>query len=75
MSDTTKHFRPPRPSPQPWKVEIQKRLDLFEEFSPSEDDTQEFLITEPDDYMDELSFEDDITEVHERASEALQEVD
>lgn len=66
MSDTTKHFRPPKPSPQPWKMDVERKLDLFEEFSPCENDTQEFLITEPDDYMDELSFEDAITEVHTR---------
>jgi len=66
MSDTIKHFRPPNPSPQPWKLDIE--LDLFEEYAAHEDDTQEFLITEPDDYMDDLEFEDEITEVYERCT-------
>lgn len=38
-------------SPQPWKLEVPRPLDLEEEFNPTEDITQEFFITEPDDYM------------------------
>ena len=52
MSVTLKRFR--RPSPQPWKLEVPKPLDLEEEFNPSDDITQEFHITEPDDYMEEI---------------------
>lgn len=71
MSDTPKHFRRPRPSPQPWKLEVPKYLDLEEEFSPSEDDTCEFLINDPDDYMDAQTFEDEDTQVWKRVSDDL----
>ena len=63
MSDTIKHF--PRVTPQPWKLEVKKPLDLDEEYNPDQDVTTEFHVTEPDDYMDELEFEDAITEVKE----------
>ena len=49
MSTTIKQFR--RPSPQPWKMEVPQYLDLEEEYNPPEDDTQEFYIVEPDDFM------------------------
>lgn len=50
---TVKQFRKPIPSPQPWKLEVPKPLDLEEEFNPSDDDTQEFYICDPDDFFDE----------------------
>lgn len=61
MSDTVRHFR--KPSPQPWKLEVPKPLDLEEEFNPSEDNTTQFHVTEPDDYMNDLEFEDAVTGV------------
>lgn len=51
-------------SPQPWKLEVPKELDLEEEFELHDDPTSEFLITEPDDFMDDLALEDEITEVY-----------
>lgn len=53
------------PSPQPWKLDIQGQLDLFDEFAVQDDPTQEHFITEPDDYMQELSFENEDTGVYE----------
>jgi len=52
MSNTIKHF--PKVTPQPWKLEVPKYLDMEEEYNPTVDDTQEFYIVEPDDYMREL---------------------
>lgn len=49
MSDTIKHF--PKITPQPWKLDVEEYLDLEEEYNPTDDDTQEFYIVEPDDYM------------------------
>jgi len=68
VSDTIKHFRRPSVSPQPWKLEVPKPLDLLDEFDVHDDPTQEFLITEPDDFMDELAFEDEVTGVYERCT-------
>ncbi|HUW96990.1 MAG TPA: hypothetical protein VMW58_14500 [Anaerolineae bacterium] len=45
-----------------------KPLDLLDEFDVHDDPTQEFLITEPDDFMDELAFEDGVTGVYERCT-------
>jgi hypothetical protein len=67
MSETIKHF--PRVTPQPWKLEVPRHLDLEEEFNPSDEPTQEFHITEPDDYMTELELEDEITGVWEAHNE------
>jgi len=53
------------PSPQPWKLDLQGQLDLFDEFDVRDDPTLEFFITEPDDYMEELAFEEEDTEVYE----------
>lgn len=64
MTNTIKHF--PKVTPQPWKLHVKEYLDLEEEFSPSDEPTKEHYIPEPDDYMNELEFEDAITEVHER---------
>jgi hypothetical protein len=49
----------PKPSPQPWKMQLE--LDLFEEFELGEEDTQEIFIDDPEGYMDELELEEDIT--------------
>jgi len=46
------------PSPQPWKLEVPRYLDLEEEFNPREDDTREFYICEPDDFMEECERKD-----------------
>lgn len=64
---TIKQFR--RPSPQPWKLEVPRPLDLEDEFNPSEDDTMEFLITEPDDFMG-TPFEEEITTEFKALEEA-----
>lgn len=53
----------PNPSPQPWKLQIDTQLNLFEEFEVGEDETQEIFIDDPETYMDDLEFEDEITEV------------
>lgn len=54
------------PSPQPWKMNLSGQLDLLEEFDVKDDPTGEFRITEPDDFMEELAFEQEDTEVYER---------
>lgn len=60
MSTTLKRF--PKPSPQPWKLEVPRPLDLEEEFNPSDEVTSEFHITEPDDYMRAFDEEADTSE-------------
>lgn len=67
-----KTFRRPVSSNQ-WKFDLvndgEQTLDFEEEFQENVDPTTEFLITEPDDYMDELELEDEITEVYAREDE------
>lgn len=52
------------PSPQPWKLDLSGQLDLFDEFDVGDDPTDEYHITEPDDYM--KRFEEDDTLVFKR---------
>ena len=56
----------PNPSPQPWKLQVDTELDLFTEFELGEDVTQEIFIDDPETYMDDLEFEDEITEVKDK---------
>lgn len=53
-----------KPSPQPWKLEVPKPLDLADEMGDHDDPTLEFLITEPDDFMTELELDDQPTKQH-----------
>jgi hypothetical protein len=61
MSTTVKQFK--RPSPQPWKLQVNTHLDLFEEFEENDEPTVQFLVTEPDDFMAALEKDEEITEV------------
>lgn len=55
-------MRKKTPSRQDWKLKVP--VDLFDEYNPSEDDTQQVFIDDPEEYMEDLELEDEITEVY-----------
>lgn len=59
-------MKPRKVTPQPWKLEVPRPLDLENEFSSHDDEpTQEIFIDDPEFYMEDLEFDDAITEVED----------